>query len=78
MSSRTYEVSWEMPGMRNGYFTTCLIRSLKGGADYNHDRIITAKELYKGVCDGVAALSDDIQHPVMWGNFDDSMPVMIW
>ena len=61
-----------------GFFTTCLQRGLRGGADINRDRIITAKELFEFVSQGVKKLSRDKQHPVMWGKFSDSMPVMIW
>ena len=78
LSSRDNEVSIETPRMKNGFFTACLVRCLKGGADVNHDRIITAKELYSAVSEGVIKLSKDKQHPVMWGHFDDNMPVMIW
>ena len=78
MSSRSNEYSIETPRMKNGFFATCLLRSLKGGADANKDRIITAKELFTAVSTGVKRLSRNHQHPVMWGNFDDSMPVMIW
>ena len=78
LSSRDNEFSIESPKLRNGFFTTCLLRSLKGGADLNLDRTITAKELFQAVSSGVAKLSQNKQHPVMWGNFDNDMPVMIW
>lgn len=78
LSSRNDEVSFERPNMKNGFYTTCLERCLRGGADVNRDRVITAKELYDGVSKGVINLSQGKQHPVMWGNFDDDMPVMIW
>ena len=78
LSSRDDEFSNEVSIMRNGFFTACLLRSLKGGADMNRDRIITAKELFTAVSQGVRGLSQNTQHPVMWGNFDDTMPVMIW
>lgn len=78
LSSRSDEVSIERPSMKNGFFTACLLRCLKGGADINEDKIITAKELFLGVREGVIKLSDDKQHPVMWGNFKDDMPVMRW
>ena len=64
--------------MQNGYFTTYLQRGLRGGADANRDRIITAKELFNYVHAGVVKLSNNKQHPVMWGKFSDDMPVMIW
>lgn len=78
LSSRDNEISIENPRMKNGIFTACLLRCLKGGADANRDRVITAKELFDAVSKGVQKLSDGRQHPVMWGNFDDDMPVMIW
>ena len=78
LSSRENEVSIESPSMKNGFFTTCLQRGLRGGADINRDRIITAKELFEFVSQGIKKLSRDKQHPVMWGKFSDSMPVMIW
>lgn len=78
LSSRDTETSIESPSMKNGFFTSCLLRCLKGGADLNGDRIITAKELFTSVSAGVITLSSDKQHPVMWGNFDDNMPVMKW
>lgn len=78
LSSRNKELSMERTGMRNGIFTACLLRCLKGGADVNQDRVITARELFDAVSKGVKDLSRDRQHPVMWGNFNDNMPVMIW
>lgn len=78
LSSRSNETSIENTRMKNGFFTACLLRCLKGGADTNKDKTITAKELFKGVSEGVIELSHDKQHPVMWGNFKDNMPVMRW
>lgn len=78
LSSRDDEVSYENPNYKNGFFTICLERCLRGGADTDNNRIITARELYLGVRKGVTELSDDMQHPVMWGNFNDNMPVMVW
>lgn len=78
LSSRSDEVSIERRDMENGFFTTYLQRGLRGGADTNRDRIITAKELFNYVHAGVVKLSGDEQHPVMWGKFSDHMPVMVW
>lgn len=78
LSSRSDETSIERRGMQNGFFTTYLQKGLRGGADKNRDRIITAKELYDYVHDGVVKISNGKQHPVMWGNQDDNMPVMKW
>lgn len=79
LSSRSNEYSYELyKHMRNSVFTACLVRSLKGGADANRDRVITARELFNAVSFGVDLLSQGGQHPVMWGSFADDMPVMVW
>lgn len=78
LSSRTNENSIERTDMKNGFFTEYLKKGLRGNADINRDRTITAKELFDFVHKGVAEISYDKQHPVMWGNFDDNMPVMKW
>lgn len=78
LSSRENETSIESPSMKNGFFTAALIGGLKGGADTNRDRTITARELFVAVSGKVKDLSHDRQHPVMWGNFDDNMPVIVW
>ena len=78
LSSRSNETSIERRGMQNGFFTTYLQKGLRGGADANRDRVITAKELYDYVHKGVIEISHDKQHPVMWGKFSDNMPVMTW
>lgn len=78
LSSRTDEYSIERSDMQNGYFTAFLQKGLRGNADANHDRVITARELFKFVSRGVADISDNQQHPVMWGKFRDNMPVLKW
>jgi uncharacterized caspase-like protein len=78
LSSRTEETSMERKDMQNGFFTTYLQKGLKGGADGDRNRAITAKELFDYVSNGVSQLSGGSQHPVMWGNFDDNMVVMQW
>lgn len=78
LSSRNNENSIERQDMANGFFTTFLQKGLRGNADRNRDRTITAKELFDFVHAGVSRLSGGKQHPVMWGKFNDSMPVMKW
>lgn len=78
LSSRGNETSIESPFMLNGYFTTYLIRGLRGGADGDRNRIITAKELFTFVSNGVKEVSKEKQHPVMWGKFDDDFILMNW
>ena len=78
LSSRTNEKSMENRKWHNGYFTGYLERGLRGGADFNKDRKITALELFQFVSEGVKEVTRDRQHPVMWGNFDHDMPIMVW
>lgn len=78
MSCRENEYSWEAPGMTNALFTYALQHGLRGGADYDRNRIITARELFKYTSEKVKQMSKNRQHPVMWGKFPDSMPVMKW
>ncbi len=78
LSSRSGERSIEQPNMKNGYFTTSLQNGLRGKADQNHDRTITARELFNYVSQDVKQMSGDRQHPVMWGKFSGDMPVMKW
>lgn len=78
LSSRTGETSQERRKWHNSLFTAYLERGLRGGADSNRDRIITARELFDFVSKGVSEASQQKQHPVMWGRFEDQMPLMIW
>lgn len=78
LSSRTGESSLERPKDSNGMFTTHLLRALRGGADANRDRVITARELFDFVSQKVKSDSRDRQHPVMWGKFPDGLCVINW
>lgn len=78
LSSRTGETSLESAAAANGMFTTHLLRGLKGGADSNKDRVITARELFVYVSQKVQSDSRGQQHPVMWGKFDDNLCVISW
>ena len=53
-------------------------RGMRGAADANKDKVVTAKELFTYVSKGVKQLSGNRQHPVMWGNFSDDFVVMDW
>lgn len=77
LSSRTNEISQETQ-YKNSLFTIFLERGLRGGADMNRDRQITAREIYDFVHKGVIEASDNKQHPVMWGKFDNNMTIIKW
>lgn len=76
LSSRGNESSIESPYAANGFFTKNLLRALKGAADTNQDRQITAKELFTYVSAKTKEDTDDRQHPVMWGNFPDNLVIV--
>ena len=77
LSSRTNETSQETQ-YKNSLFTIFLERGLRGGADKNRDRQITAREIFDFVHDGVTEDSGNKQHPVMWGKFDNNMTIIKW
>lgn len=77
LSSRSSESSLETP-YANSLFTIYLERGLRGGADADKNRTITARELYNFVHNGVSKATKGKQNPVMWGNFSDNMPVIKW
>lgn len=77
LSSRSSEVSRESR-YSNSLFTIYLDRGLRGGADVNRDRTITARELYDFCHNGVIKSSHNKQHPVMWGKFSSDMPIIVW
>ena len=77
LSSRTNETSQETK-YKNSLFTIFLERGLRGGADKNRDRQITAREIYDFVHDGVREASNNKQHPVMWGKFNNNMTIIKW
>lgn len=78
LSSRSGEASRENIWADKGLFTQYLIKGMKGGADTNGDRIITAKEIFKYVSSGVSQRTNKKQNPVMWGKFNDDMHIMNW
>lgn len=75
-SSRSDEPSWESPMMKNSFFISRILKAFKGDADTNKDRKVTARELFNYVNPAVIADTEGLQHPQMWGNFDDSMVVV--
>jgi len=76
MSSRTNEYSLEVQGMSQSLFTYHLLRGMRGNADADGDRNITARELFRYVSGAVRRDSRNKQHPVMWGNFDAGFVIM--
>ncbi|MDR2042192.1 MAG: caspase family protein [Tannerella sp.] len=78
LSSRSDQTSKESQSLKNGLFTYFLMAGLKGGADRDRDRKVTARELFDFVHPRVKEQSAGKQVPVMWGQFEDDMVVMNW
>jgi len=78
LSSRGDEYSWQSSILKNAYFTHYLQKGLRGNADIDRNKIITAKEIFEYVYQNVVAVSNNQQHPVMWGHFSNKMPVIRW
>ncbi len=78
LSSRSNQYSIESFSLEGGDFTHYLCTGLKGGADTNGDRLITAKELFNFVHARVKEYTGGDQVPVMWGRFDDNMVILNW
>lgn len=76
LSSRGSEYSGESRFMANGLFTKALLRGLRGAADTDANMKISARELFNYVNNDVKTRTNDRQHPVMWGKFDDNLTIV--
>lgn len=74
LSSRGSEYSIESP-RGGGLFTINLVNGLRGNADYNGDKYVTAQEIFSYVSSNVKSSSRNRQHPVMWGKFNNNMVI---
>jgi uncharacterized caspase-like protein len=78
LSSRSDQNSKESLSLKNGAFTFFLAAGLRGGADANRDKKITARELFNFVSPRVKKHTAETQAPVMWGKFEDNMVILNW
>lgn len=76
LSSKADEYSWENGFMDKSFFFHYLLRALRGAADANGDKKVTARELFNYVAPNVEYISDNKQHPMMWGRFPDDMVIV--
>lgn len=65
VSCRADEKSAEAPWVGQGFFTQALLKGFRGKGDYNHDRKVTAMELFKYIHADVVRRSRKGQHPVL-------------
>lgn len=76
LSSRSNQTSRESSSLKNGIFTYFLAAGLRGKADANRDRKITARELFNFVNRRVKEHTGGRQVPVMWGKFENNMVIL--
>jgi hypothetical protein len=78
LSCKSDENSREYEGyIRHGIFTYFLLEGLKGKCDVNKDLVISVIELYEYVSNGVKKVTNNNQNPVIFGNYDDTLPIAI-
>ncbi|MFK7950881.1 MAG: caspase family protein [Saprospiraceae bacterium] len=77
LSSKAEEISIENAGLRQGIFTHFLIKGLKGNADQDNNHLITISEVYDYVKVNVKFYTSNYQNPVLYGDYDDKMPISI-
>jgi len=81
LSSLSNQVSVEYRKLGQGVFTYFLLMALKGAADQDNDRTITALELYQFVSQRVRSYSKQNdparkeQIPIMFGRFPKDLPI---
>lgn len=77
LSSKAEEISIENAGLRQGIFTHFLIKGLKGNADQDNNQLITIGEVYDYVKINVKFYTSNHQNPVLYGDYDDKMPISV-
>lgn len=77
LSSKAEEISIENAGLRQGIFTHFLIKGLKGNADQDENKLITISEVYEYVKVNVKFYTSNYQNPVLYGDYDDKMPISV-
>jgi hypothetical protein len=67
------EISKEDDSLRHGVFSYCLLKGLKGDADFDGDGIITISELFSFLSKKVPEASGQDQHPVRKGETEGEL-----
>ncbi|MGA0559284.1 caspase family protein [Larkinella sp. VNQ87] len=73
LASRSTEFAVEARKLAGGAFTHYLLKGLYGQADFNHDRVVTIRELHRYVSLNVRQTTRDRQAPVFYGRFSDDL-----
>lgn len=80
MSSASEEISLEANKLQQGVFSYYFIQAMKGAANKedangNKDNVISVQELYQFIEKNVRNFTYGFQHPLIYGNYDEHMPV---
>lgn len=80
MSSASEEISLEANKLQQGVFSYYFIQAMKGAANKaddlgKKDNVIDVKELYKFIEKNVRNFTYGFQHPLIYGEYDENMPV---
>ncbi|MGH1335834.1 MAG: caspase family protein [Aureispira sp.] len=80
MSSASEEISLEANKLQQGVFSYYFIQAMKGAANKadengSKDNVIDVQELYQFIEKNVRNFTYGFQHPLIYGNYDEHMPV---
>lgn len=73
LASRSMEYAVENKQLAGGAFTHYLLKGLTGGADLDHDKIVTIRELHRYISPHVRQVTRGKQAPVFYGRFPDNL-----
>lgn len=82
MSSASEEISLEANKLEQGVFSYYFIQGLKGHANTKDenglkDNVVNVSELYKFIEKNVRNFTFGFQHPLIYGKYDEAMPVTV-
>ena len=73
LASRSTQNAVESGRLAGGAFTYFLLKGLNGRADFDHDKIVTIRELHRYVSPRVRQTTRGRQAPVFYGRFSDDL-----
>ncbi|GAB3902399.1 hypothetical protein GCM10028803_29020 [Larkinella knui] len=73
LASRSTQSAIESRRLAGGAFTYYLLQGLNGRADFDHDKIVTIRELHRYVSPQVRQTTRGKQAPVFYGRFSDTL-----
>jgi uncharacterized caspase-like protein len=73
LASRSTQNAVETSRLSGGAFTYYVLKGLNGKADFDHDKIVTIRELHRYVSPQVRKTTRGQQAPVFYGRFSDTL-----